>query len=53
MTTPSRCRYAGHRSPAEIISHAIWLHLRFPLKVRLVEAMLAARGIIASHKSLR
>jgi hypothetical protein len=34
MTTPTRSRYAGHRFPAEIISHAIWLYFRFPLGLR-------------------
>ena len=29
-----RSRYAGHRFPAEIISHAIWLYFRFPLTIR-------------------
>jgi hypothetical protein len=36
--------YAGHRFPAEVISHAIWLYFRFPLSPRMVEEMLAARG---------
>jgi hypothetical protein len=31
MTTPTRSRYAGHRFPAEIISHAIWLYFRWLL----------------------
>ena len=25
--------YAGHRFPAEIISHAVWLYFRFPLSL--------------------
>jgi putative transposase len=53
MTTPARSRYAGHRFPPEIISHAIWLYFRFPLGLRLVEEMLAARGIIVSHETVR
>ena len=53
MTTPTRSRYAGHRFPAEIISHAIWLYFRFPLGQRLVEEMLAARGILVSHETVR
>ena len=53
MTTPARSRYAGHRFPAEIISHAIWLYFRFPLGLRMVEEMLAARGILVSHESVR
>src|ERR671921_187925 len=46
-------RYARHRYPAEVISHAVWLYFRFPLSLRMVEEMLAARGIIVSHESVR
>jgi putative transposase len=53
MTTPASPGYAGHRFPAEIISHAVWLYFRFPLSLRMVEEMLAARGIVVSHESLR
>src|SRR3954465_67827 len=53
MTTPVCPSYAGHRFPAEIISHAIWLYFRFPLGLRMVEEMLAARGIIVSHETVR
>jgi putative transposase len=49
MTMSLRSHYAGHRFPAEIISHAVWLYFRFPLSLRMVEEMLAARGIIVSH----
>jgi putative transposase len=40
-------RYARHRFPAEVISHAVWLYFRFPLSLRMVEEMLAARGILS------
>src|SRR5215213_9729390 len=46
MTMLAPPSYAGHRFPAEIISHAVWLYFRFPLSPRMVEEMLAARGII-------
>ena len=46
-------RYARHRFPAEVISHAVWLCFRFPLSLRLVEEMLAARGIPVSHETVR
>jgi putative transposase len=46
-------RYARHRFPAEVISHAIWLYFRFPLSLRMVEEMLAARGIEVSHETVR
>src|SRR5919112_3264885 len=46
-------RYARHRFPAEVISHAVWLYFRFPLSLRMVEDMLAARGIVVSHETVR
>ena len=53
MTTAARARYSGYRFPAEISSHAVWLYFRFPLGLRMVEELLAARGIIVSHKTVR
>ncbi len=46
-------RFARHRFPAEVISHAIWLYFRFTLSLRMVEEMLAARGIEVSHETVR
>ena len=53
MTTPACPSYAGYRFPAEIISHAIGLYFRFPLSLRMVDEVLAARGIIVNHKAVR
>jgi putative transposase len=53
MTKPARSPYAGHRFPPEIISHTVWLYFRFPLGLRLVEELLAARGIVVSHETVR
>ena len=53
MTTPARARYTGYRFPAQIIGHAVWLYFRFPLGLRMVEELLAARGIIVSHETVR
>jgi putative transposase len=53
MTTPVCPSYAGYRFPAEVISHVVWLYFRFPLSLRMVEEMLAARGIIVSHETVR
>src|SRR3712207_4410113 len=54
MSSPvARPLYAGHRFPAEVISHAVWLYFRFPLGLRMVEEMLAARGIVVSHETVR
>jgi transcriptional regulator with XRE-family HTH domain len=35
------------------ISHAVWLYFRFPLSLRMVEEMLAARGIAVSRETVR
>ena len=51
--TSARTRYAGYRFPVEIISHAVWLYFRFPLGLRMVEELLAARGITVSHEPVR
>ena len=45
--------YTGYRFPPEIISHAVWLYFRFPLSLRTVEEMLAARNIVVSHETVR
>ena len=45
--------YAGYRYPAEIISYAVWLYFRFPLSLRMVEEMLAARGISVTYETIR
>jgi putative transposase len=53
MVRRSKSRYAGHRFPAEVISHVVWLYHRFPLSLRMVEEMLAMRGITVSHETIR
>src|SRR5919109_5054710 len=53
MTQSAPCRYTGYRFPPEVISHAVWLYFRFPLSLRMVEEMLAARGIVVSHETVR
>ena len=54
MSSPAaKSPYAGYRFPPEVISHAVWLYFRFPLSLRMVEEMLAARGIIVSHETVR
>ncbi len=53
MTTFSTPCYKGFRFPQEIISHAVWLYLRFSLSYRDVEELLAARGVIVTHKTIR
>jgi putative transposase len=53
MIPPTKPSYAGYRFPPEVISHAIWLYFRFPLSLWMVEEMLAARGILVSHETVR
>src|SRR2546421_7133356 len=53
MTSAATSPYAGYRFPGEVISHAVWLYFRFPLSLRMVEEMLAARGIDVSHETVR
>src|ERR687890_301906 len=45
--------YRGHRFPASIIQHAIWLYLRFTLSYRDVEELLAERGLDLSYETVR
>ena len=45
--------YGGHRFPPEVISYAVWLYFRFPLSLRMVEEMLAARGIEVTYETVR
>ena len=50
---PDPATYPGHRFPAEIISHAVWLYHVFSLSLRDVELILAERGITVTHESVR
>jgi len=36
-----------------VISYAVWLYYRFPLSLRMVEELLAARGIDLSYETVR
>ena len=51
--TSDTATHPGHRFPAEIISHAVWLYHVFSLSLRDVELILAERGITVSHESIR
>jgi len=53
MTTSACPSYASYCFPAEIISHAVRLYFRFPLSLRMVDELLAARGIMVSHEAVR
>ena len=45
--------YPRHRVPAEIISHAVWLYHVFSLSRRDVALILAERGVVVTHDSIR
>ena len=53
MTTSVCPSYAGFRYPPEIISYAVWLYFRFPLSLRNVDEILAIRGVVVSHETVR
>jgi hypothetical protein len=36
-----------------VISYAVWLYYRFPLSLRMVEELLAARGIELTYETVR
>lgn len=52
MIEPPSSLYNRQRYPSEIIAEAVWLYSRFPLSFRMVEDMLAHRGIFVTHKSV-
>ena len=45
--------YKGHRYPAEIIAHCVWLYHRFPLGLREVEELMLVRGVIVTYETIR
>ena len=45
--------YRRHRFPPEVIQHAVWLYYRFNLSHRDIEDLLARRGILVTHESIR
>jgi len=48
-----RSSYPRHRFPADIISHAVWLYHVFSLSLRDVELIMAERGVVVTHESIR
>ena len=45
--------FKRHRFPPRIVSHAVWLYLRFNLSLLEVEEMLLERGIDVSYETVR
>jgi putative transposase len=44
--------YARDRFPPDVIRQAVWLYLRFTLRYRDVEDLLAERGLTVSNESI-
>src|SRR5258705_4604614 len=53
LMSTSASLYHRHRFPTEIISHCVWLYLRFALSFRDVKEMLAMRGVSLSYETVR
>ena len=51
--SPPASAYKGHRFPQEIIRPAVWLSFRFSLSYRVVEELLAARGVLVTYETVR
>jgi putative transposase len=49
--TSNPATYPGHRFPAEVIGHAVWLYHVFSLSLRDVELILAERGVVVSTRA--
>ena len=45
--------FKRYRFPADVIRHAVWLYFRFTLSFRVVEEMLAQRGIDVPYETIR
>ncbi|MGV7234812.1 MAG: IS6 family transposase [Nitrosomonadaceae bacterium] len=45
--------YKRHRFPSEIIQYAVWLYFRFNLSHRDIEDLLAEKGVVVTHESIR
>ena len=45
--------YRRNRFPPVVIQHAVWLYLRFTLRLRDVEDLLAERGLDISYETVR
>ncbi|MFC7739231.1 hypothetical protein ACFQX4_26485 [Roseomonas sp. GCM10028921] len=51
--TPEPATYPGYRLPAKVIWHALWLYHLLSFSLRDIELILAERGILVTHESIR
>ena len=49
----NRSLFRGYRFPPEVIAHAVWVYFGFHLSLRDVQDLLAERGLVVSHESIR
>ena len=49
----SEMSYRRHRFPRDVIALAVWFYYRFSLSLRMVEEMLASRGIEVTYETVR
>ena len=49
----STALYKRYRFPPEIIQYTVWLYHRFNLSHRDIEDLLAEKGIVVTHESIR
>jgi len=49
----SAISFKGYRFPPDVISYAVWLYYRIPPSLRMVEEILAARGIELTFETVR
>jgi putative transposase len=52
-TNSTALNYKGYRFPPAIISHVVWLYFRFSLSFRDIEEIMAERGVIVTHETIR
>jgi putative transposase len=45
--------FKGYRFSPDISSYAVWLYSRFALSLRMLEELLAARGIELTYETVR
>ena len=53
MPTAALPTYRGHRFPAEVIAHYVWLSCCLPLSDRQVELLMAQRGVKVTYETIR
>ena len=53
LSLSSYTSYRGYYFPKAVIAFVVWLYFRFPLSLRMVGEILAARGIVITYETVR